>query len=82
VGIGLARFGQLGRAAEALEAGLAMADAHKLNAWYFKIEQALQTLSEPSEQSAGQEQVSEFSEAREVREMEVGLREYASTLSA
>ncbi|HET9466226.1 MAG TPA: hypothetical protein VFO71_11890 [Gemmatimonadales bacterium] len=82
VGTGLARFGQLARGAEALEAALAIADAHKLNAWYFKIEQALRTLGEPCEESGGQEQVSEFSEAREVREMEVGLREYASTLSA
>jgi tetratricopeptide (TPR) repeat protein len=82
VGTGLARFGQNTRAAVAFKAGLALADTHKLNAWYFKIEQALRALEEQSEQVSSPEQVSEFSEAPEVLEMEIGLREYASTLSA
>jgi len=80
VGTGLVRFGQHGRASEAFKAGLALADTHKLNAWYFKIEQALQALAEQSVRISGEEQVSEFSEAPELREMEIGLREYASTL--
>jgi tetratricopeptide (TPR) repeat protein len=80
MGTGLARFGQHGRASEAFKAGLALADTHKLNAWYFKIEQALQALAEQTVQISGEEQVSEFSEAPELREMEIGLREYASTL--
>jgi hypothetical protein len=45
LGTGLARFGQSGRAREALEQALGLAEAHRLNAWYFRIEKALQQLS-------------------------------------
>ena len=44
VGMGLSRFGQATRARATLKAGLEMAESHKLNAWVFKIEQALQQL--------------------------------------
>ena len=37
-GIGLARFGQLGRAREAWADGMQLAEAHRLNEWYFRLE--------------------------------------------
>lgn len=76
VGMGLARFGQATRARAALKAGLGLAEHHKLNAWVFKIEQALEQLAGPSEPPV-YKQASELSEAPAVREMEMGLREYA-----
>ena len=79
LGTGLARFGQAGRAAEAFTAGLALAETHRLNAWYFKIEQALRELASEAHEPTGAQPVSEFSGAAAVREMESGLREYAST---
>jgi tetratricopeptide (TPR) repeat protein len=78
VGMGLARFGQQGRARAALSQALALAEQHRLNAWYFKIEQALTNLPEPKEQP--RRGPSEISAAPAVREMEVGLREYAVAL--
>ncbi len=37
-GIGFARFGQLGRAREAWADGMRLAEAHRLNEWYFRLE--------------------------------------------
>jgi tetratricopeptide (TPR) repeat protein len=71
LGVGLARFGQTGRARTLLTAALELAERHKLNAWYFNVEEALRELT-PRE-------VSDLSEAPVVREMEVGLREYAES---
>jgi tetratricopeptide (TPR) repeat protein len=76
VGIGLGRFGQSARAREMLAEGLALAESHRLNAWFFKIEQALGELAQQSEhQPTGH---SEFSDAPAVRQIEVELREYAA----
>jgi tetratricopeptide (TPR) repeat protein len=82
LGSGLARFGQRTRAAEAYKAALTLAETHRLNTWYFKIEQALRVLAEQPEQDSRAQRVSEFNEAPAVREMEMGLREYASTSPA
>ena len=76
LGMGWARFDQLGRAREALRRGLALAETHRLNAWYFKIEQALGKLAEIPREKSPVLQPSELSEAPIVREMEVSLREY------
>jgi tetratricopeptide (TPR) repeat protein len=76
MGVGFARFGQRTRARTALSSGLEIAERHQLNAWYFRIEQALKELAvrpELAESAAA----SELSEAPAIREMEVGLREYA-----
>jgi tetratricopeptide (TPR) repeat protein len=77
LGMGLARFGQLGRASDALRRGLALAETHGLNAWYFKIEQALGKLAEISREESPVRGPSELSDALVVREMEMSLREYA-----
>jgi hypothetical protein len=77
LGIGLARFGKTSRAREALRAGLELAEKHRLNAWYFKLEQALEQLSQAPDQQLVPRPASELSEAPLVRELELGLREYA-----
>jgi tetratricopeptide (TPR) repeat protein len=82
LGTGLARFGQLGRAREALEQARGLAEANRLNAWYFRIEKALEQLSalqthEPQHQEAG-----ESSHPPVVEEVMLGLREYAAAAGA
>jgi tetratricopeptide (TPR) repeat protein len=78
LGIGLIRFGQAPRGRAALVEGLTLAEAHRLNAWYFKIEQALAALAREPEPQTPDLYSSDFSAAPEIREMEQGLREYAS----
>jgi tetratricopeptide (TPR) repeat protein len=81
LGTGLKRFGQVARARDALKAGLALAESHRLNAWYFKIEQALGDLTERAEHQAITQPASNLSEAPAISQMEMGLREYASSLA-
>ena len=80
VGSGFARFSQLTRARASLSEALSLAEQHGLNAWYFKVEQALTELAERRTEEQPQKG-SELSEAAVVREMEIGLREYASVLA-
>jgi tetratricopeptide (TPR) repeat protein len=79
VGVGLARFGQTGRARVSFTSGLEIAERHQLNAWIFKIEQALKELGERRADQSEPRRASVLSEAPVVREMEIGLREYAAT---
>jgi hypothetical protein len=76
LGTGFTRFGQPTRARVAFVAGLELAERHQLNTWYFRIEQALNELTERPQQPVPA-LASELSEAPVIREMEVGLREYA-----
>jgi tetratricopeptide (TPR) repeat protein len=76
-GTGLARFGQIARAREALTKGLALAEANRLNVWYFKIEQALEQLSESQSQELQHQ--AEPSHPAVVGKVMVGLQEYAAT---
>jgi tetratricopeptide (TPR) repeat protein len=82
LGTGLARFGQLGRAREALQAALALAEANRLNAWYFKIEQALEQLSLRQENELEQQKAVAVSAAPVIDQVMVGLREYAALAEA
>jgi len=79
LGTGLARFGQLKRAQIFLATALRLAEQHKLNAWYFKIEEAIGTLAETAESPAAPSPASILEDAAPLREIEMGLREYAST---
>jgi tetratricopeptide (TPR) repeat protein len=79
MGIGLARFGQAVRARTLLTNALELAEQHHLNAWYFKVEQVLGELDQANDKHATPRQVSDLSEAPVVREMEMGLREYATS---
>jgi tetratricopeptide (TPR) repeat protein len=81
LGVGLARFGQVARARDSLTNALQAAELFRLNAWYFKIERTLKDLVEVKKPYPVSPTVSEFSDLPEVREMEVGLREYAESSS-
>ena len=78
VAVGLARFGQGERARSSFSSALQLAERHGLNAWYFKIEQALRELAERSAEPSQPRHASALSVAPVVREMEVGLRDYAA----
>jgi hypothetical protein len=77
LGTGFGRFGQAARARAAFNSALQLAEKHRLNAWYFKIEEAIKELDEPRETARAAEATG-LSEAPAVREMELGLREYAA----
>jgi len=75
--VGLARFGQLGRARQALRAAIEVAEVNRLNTWYFQIERVLENLSEcPDHQPEPADGLS-FSQEPAVQEVESGLQEYA-----
>jgi tetratricopeptide (TPR) repeat protein len=80
LGVGLARFGQIARARDALSSGLAVAEAHRLNTWYFRFERVLQNLVECEIREPERSTPGRPVPASAVQEMEVGLREYASTV--
>jgi tetratricopeptide (TPR) repeat protein len=79
-GVGLARFGRRKRALEFLQAGLRLAEAHRLNAWYFRFEREIAAM-EGSEQHTAQETApatpATFISSPAVEEVALGLREYA-----
>jgi tetratricopeptide (TPR) repeat protein len=77
VGTGLVRFGQRARAGKLLSEALELAETHKLNGWYFKTEEALTQLERQPEEAVSAP-VSDLIESPAVRNMEQGLREYAS----
>jgi hypothetical protein len=52
VGLGLTRFGIVRRAREEWQQALALAERHRLNDWYFRIESALAGLEESVERNA------------------------------
>jgi tetratricopeptide (TPR) repeat protein len=81
MGVGLGRFGQTSRARVTLTTALELAEHHKLNAWYFKVEQALGRVAEDHGTSLAPE-VLALSEAPVIREMELGLREFAASAGA
>jgi len=77
VGIGLARFGQFERARESLELGLHVAESHRLNSWYFRIERVLTNLSPDVVCEPDQSGLPDSACAPAVRRLELGLRTYA-----
>lgn len=82
LGTGLARFGQSGRAREALEQALALAEAHRLNTWYFKIEKALEQLSQPQSNEPYHQEAANSNHPPVVGEVMLGLRDYAEAAEA
>jgi tetratricopeptide (TPR) repeat protein len=82
LGMGLARFGQTGRAREAFQQALALAEEHRLNTWYFKIEKALEQLSVLQTSEPIQQEASASSQPPVVEEVMLGLREYAAAAEA
>ncbi len=78
-GLGLARFGQTGRGLALLRTGLALSETHKLNAWYFRFESMLAELGkgQPREPERAPDQG--WSASPALKEVAIGLREYASS---
>lgn len=81
-GVGLARFGKLGRARDALTEGLRMSEANGLNAWYFRFERMLQRLDESADCETREPKLlvdAGVSDSPAIQEVALGLREYALT---
>jgi hypothetical protein len=79
-GIGLARFGRLARARDILSEGLRLTEANGLNAWYFRLERAMQGLSECAACDAHEARSlapAGLSDSPAIQEVALGLREYA-----
>lgn len=77
--VGLARFGQGARARGLLEAGRALSETHRLNAWYFRFDRTLKELSEGGAGEPERANESDWSNTPALKEVAVGLREYASS---
>jgi hypothetical protein len=77
LGTGLAQFGQTRRAQIFLSTALQLAEQHKLNAWYFKVDQAIGKLTENAEALAAESAPAALGNVAALREIEMGLREYA-----
>ena len=77
-GIGLARFGQVERARHWLAEALGIAEKHRFNEWYFRLERTLKGLAAANLH----EEIRAPTEATPtpaVQDMAVGLRGYASS---
>ena len=86
-GVGMRRFGLHKRARDFLDAGLHLAEAHRLNVWYFKLEgelKALDTLDAAEATRAREPDLATpetYDGSPAVEEVAVGLREYALSAS-
>jgi tetratricopeptide (TPR) repeat protein len=80
-GVGLARFGQIARARALLNAGLQISETHRLNAWYFRFDKMLAQLAAGEHREPEHATNSDWSTSPVLKEVAVGLREYASSTS-
>ncbi len=78
VGLGLARFGQTARARATWRDALELAESHKLNEWYFRLERLLAHLGDCGTAELAIERASPACPA-EVAEVAAGLKEYAAS---
>jgi len=78
LGNGLVLFGQTKRAHLFLTTALQLAEQHKLNAWYFKVEDALRNLAEAKATPAASTAVPALEDATSLRRIEMSLRDYAA----
>ena len=75
VGIGLARFGKEGRARAVLREALALAEEHRLNEWYFRVDRVLRNLVACQESPDLKTRAEASDMAPAVAEVSAGLRE-------
>ena len=80
-GVGLARFGQGARGRVLLNAGLQLSETHRLNAWYFRFDAILAKLASAESREPACATNPDWSASPVLKEVAVGLREYASTTS-
>jgi hypothetical protein len=78
-GIGLARFGQASRARTLIKAGLEFSEKHQLNAWAFRLDRTLIEFAAGERREPEPSTPSSWSASPALREVTVGLREYASS---
>jgi hypothetical protein len=79
-GVGLARFGQPGRAREAWADGMRLAEAHRLNEWYFRLERMAANLEGCDATPVAQPAPPAPPAA--IADMAAGLQAYAEAASA
>jgi tetratricopeptide (TPR) repeat protein len=77
VGLGLARFGQAVRARAAWQQALELAERHKLNEWYFRLERLITHMDDCG--STLTVEPSPVSAPAELAELAAGLRAYAES---
>ncbi len=77
---GLGRYGQLAGARAALTEARAVAHQHGLHAWEFRVEQALSDLGRGVAQRLPEPTTSPLRDSAVVRDVTVGLREYAASM--
>ena len=76
--IGLARFGRLEQARDAGNHALQLAEQHKLNEWYFRVEVLLKGLEAAAESASELHAPTEAKSTPAMLQMTSDLREYAS----
>jgi tetratricopeptide (TPR) repeat protein len=76
--VGLARFDQVERARQVLAEALGIAEKHRLNEWYFRLERMLDGLGTGPKLAENIKAPAEAPSTPAVQEMALGLREYAS----
>jgi tetratricopeptide (TPR) repeat protein len=79
--VGLARFGQLESAREVVNEALSLAEQHRLNEWYFRLERMLKGLEKDPNLSPDIQAPAEAGVTPAVRQMTAGLQEYASLVA-
>ena len=81
VGVGLARFGQNSRARAVLNVGLQVSETHQLNAWYFRFDKVLAQKATGESREPERATNTDWSKSPALKEVAVGLREYAAVSS-
>ncbi|HEU5169811.1 MAG TPA: hypothetical protein VFU46_04700 [Gemmatimonadales bacterium] len=79
IGVGFARFGQLARARSALREGLQLAEEHRLNEWYFRLERLLRNIDQCPPQGLTAASSAAATPPAAVAEVAAGLQAYATT---
>ena len=79
-GVGMARFGRLGRARKFLVTALELAETYRLNTWYFNVERVMSALAVCREVGPGPAAVEASpGDASDLREVTRALQEFATT---
>ncbi len=77
-GVGLVQFGQGGRGRQLLEAGRELCETHHLNAWYFRFEKMIASLSQREVPEPELATSPDLGASPAIQAVAVGLREYAA----
>jgi hypothetical protein len=78
VGLGLARFGQTARARSAWQDALELAERHRLNEWFFRLERLLAHVDDCDPPALAVE-IPSAARPAELAELAAGLKAYAAS---